>query len=638
MLPGDGAGAFGASIPIPDLYVDGIADVTGDGMSDLIGITGDGIRPDGAPSNRFAVLVGDGAGGFTLFKGEPAFDSERVASGDFDGDGLLDVLSADGAFGNSLVHLSNGDGTFGSGQQHVTGSLPSGVAIADLTGDGKRDIITSNQADHTISVLPGLGNGAFGPRADYSVGAGPRGLALGDLNGDGLIDVVTADEGPNGVSVLLGMAGGLAPAVSHPGHARPVAVALADMDRDGHPDAVVVDQGVPDVAILRGDGAGGLALSSSFATSANPLALAIGDFDADGWPDVAVMSGNYNQGSFVDVFRDDNAGGLLPEVRYGPVASLTARGIAIGDVTSDGIPDIVAGSRNFACVLKGQGNGAFTVLSNPGTRVSQMRELKLVDMEGDGKLDIVAAADYTSCAWILRGHGDGTWEDEEGFGADRGPSSLAVADLDMDGALDIVVANGDTNLVSVLLANPSGAVPALATLVSAEATPSGVRLAWQAAEPGIEVRVERSEGSAPWARVGQTTSDASGRLEFEDHDVRSGAGYAYRLFIERDGQEVYFGFVSVQVPVEASLALVGSRSNPARGVFEVSFSLPDAGSARLELFDVAGRRLVSREVGSMGPGAHVLRLDESSRLPAGLYWLRLVRPDRVLVSRAALVH
>jgi hypothetical protein len=67
--------------------------------------------------------------------------------------------------------------------------------------------------------------------------------------------------------------------------------------------------------------------------------------------------------------------------------------------------------------------------------------------------------------------------------------------------------------------------------------------------------------------------------------------------------------------------------------FSVEFSLEDASPARLKLYDLAGRRLFTREVGALGAGDHMLRFDEASAAPAGLYFLRLRQHARALTSR-----
>ncbi len=73
-----------------------------------------------------------------------------------------------------------------------------------------------------------------------------------------------------------------------------------------------------------------------------------------------------------------------------------------------------------------------------------------------------------------------------------------------------------------------------------------------------------------------------------------------------------------------------ARPNPTAGPVIVSFALPDNGSAQLELVDVAGRAIVSREVGTLGPGIHEVRLAEAHSLRAGFYWIRLRCGDRRL--------
>ncbi len=91
----------------------------------------------------------------------------------------------------------------------------------------------------------------------------------------------------------------------------------------------------------------------------------------------------------------------------------------------------------------------------------------------------------------------------------------------------------------------------------------------------------------------------------------------------------------------ASFALGGAWPNPARGDagFSIAFSLPDAAPARLELLDLHGRRVLEREVGSMGAGSHVLPLQrESSGLAAGIYVVRLSQAGRTASSKVVLVR
>ena len=76
-------------------------------------------------------------------------------------------------------------------------------------------------------------------------------------------------------------------------------------------------------------------------------------------------------------------------------------------------------------------------------------------------------------------------------------------------------------------------------------------------------------------------------------------------------------------PRDPGFALHGARPNPMAGGFLAEFSLPDAGAAALELVDVSGRRVWTREVGSLGSGRHAVTVLDGARLPVGLYLLRL---------------
>jgi uncharacterized repeat protein (TIGR01451 family) len=86
------------------------------------------------------------------------------------------------------------------------------------------------------------------------------------------------------------------------------------------------------------------------------------------------------------------------------------------------------------------------------------------------------------------------------------------------------------------------------------------------------------------------------------------------------------------------LALLGARPNPAFDVLRVSFTLPSREAAALELIDIAGRRVLRRDVGSLGPGLHSVALETSPPLRPGLYFLRLVHASRTLSERVAVIR
>ena len=165
----------------------------------------------GSDNDRVHFLAGDGDGTFTrgsLFKVGTA--PRGIASGDFNFDGKLDIVTANYVstnvyYGsNSLSVLSgNGDGTFNAAVNYPVGTMPWGVIVGDFNGDGISDLVASNAGSNNVSLLFGDGTGAFGAASNYAVGTNPAGIAAGDFNGDGALDLAAANRGSDNVSILL---------------------------------------------------------------------------------------------------------------------------------------------------------------------------------------------------------------------------------------------------------------------------------------------------------------------------------------------------------------------------------------------------------------------------------------------------
>jgi hypothetical protein len=98
------------------------------------------------------------------------------------------------------------------------------------------------------------------------------------------------------------------------------------------------------------------------------------------------------------------------------------------------------------------------------------------------------------------------------------------------------------------------------------------------------------------------------------------------------------GTIPVGVGDEPTLAfaLHGVRPCPARGPLQVDFTLPRAGHTAVELLDVAGRRIASRQLGVMAAGRHQVELRE--RLAAGLYLVRVAHEGAMRSAKAVVVR
>jgi hypothetical protein len=86
--------------------------------------------------------------------------------------------------------------------------------------------------------------------------------------------------------------------------------------------------------------------------------------------------------------------------------------------------------------------------------------------------------------------------------------------------------------------------------------------------------------------------------------------------------------------VVGGLELAGVWPNPSRSGFAITLTLADASPARLEVLDLAGRRLLTRDLERLGPGRHVVSLDEAHALPPGVYLLRLWQAGQTRSRRA----
>ena len=136
-----------------------------------------------------------------------------VAFGDVNGDGRLDLAVANNGMNNVSVLLNTtaagaATPTFAAKQDFATGTGPISVAFGDVNGDGRLDLAVANQGSDTVSVLlnttaAGAATPTFAAQQTFATGGGPSSVAFGDVNGDGRLDLAVANYSSDTVSVLL---------------------------------------------------------------------------------------------------------------------------------------------------------------------------------------------------------------------------------------------------------------------------------------------------------------------------------------------------------------------------------------------------------------------------------------------------
>jgi hypothetical protein len=213
-----------------------------------------------------------------------------------------------------------------------------------------------------------------------------------------------------------------------------------------------------------------------------------------------------------------------------------------------------------------------------------------------------------------------------------------------DGAGGIYVAWQDTrvrpvdqiyatriNAAGTVLWAADGLTPVLASLVQARVQNGVARIEWLVA-PSAAVRVERSEGDG-WSERSRLTADGTGRVVFEDASLGSTPRAGWRLRIGEGTAAPIAGEVWLDLGRAHVLALEGARPNPGGPNLVASFSLASSAPATLEVLDLQGRRLWSREVGAFGPGSHLLPFDAEELGAAGVHFLRLRQGQRSLTAK-----
>ncbi|HJT76243.1 MAG TPA: VCBS repeat-containing protein, partial [Gemmataceae bacterium] len=288
---GDGHGGFtrGATIPAGnDPTGLAVADLGGDGALDLL---------IGNAQGDVLMLDGNGDGTFRTYQ---RLDRHvGLAAADINGDGQTEFVFASQALDQVTVQYDGPGETWQQGRQDGVLS-PNQVGLTDLNGDGILDLVVANGGGNDVLVYPGLGDGRFGSARRFFVGTDPVSVTAADLDGDGAPDLVVANKGSNDVSVLFGRGRGgawtLAPGPRLRAGVGPTATAVADLTGDGVPDILVANGGSDDVYLLPGVGRGFFddADPVTYQTGADPVRVFVGHFDTG--PGLGLVTVNAGSG------------------------------------------------------------------------------------------------------------------------------------------------------------------------------------------------------------------------------------------------------------------------------------------------------------------------------------------------------
>lgn len=449
----------------PDAYYPVSAetvDLDADGYPDLVSVASGGF---------LSVMMADGKGGYLPFTSYPMLRgaSRDIAVADFDNDGDPDIVSADtgGGWSGTTVslYLNDGAGVLTNfGAYSIGNSGPNGITAADFDGDGWIDVATANSAyivcNNTMSVMLNRGSSGFNgfhPPQVYVLDQCTDEIDSGDLDGDGLPDLVVA-HGTNRFTIMMNDGeGGFVNGAVIPGVTANVipiepTVHLADIDLDNDIDIFFSNEGTGGVAngsvgLWRNNGTGGFGAGEELSfewDNGGGIDIETADVTGDGWPDIMCATGHYNNW-FLFKSLGNGAFGTPQRLRAGHAPW----SIEAPDLDQDGDLDImVLANLSFeACVYLNPGDGTFVQpptidLTSPNLDAAFGTNLETGDIDADGDLDLVIGfrSDFSNSNGISlrRNNGDGTFGPRETYSDSAYPRYIRLCDIDADSDLDLV--------------------------------------------------------------------------------------------------------------------------------------------------------------------------------------------------------
>jgi hypothetical protein len=326
-------------------------------------------------------------------------------------------------------------------------NFPEGVTAADVNGDGNVDLISANNGDNSLSVFTNNGNGGFVLAHNYAVGSNPYSVVAADVNGDGKLDLISANVGGNTLSVLTNNGSGGFVLASSPGvGSTPYGITAADLNGDGKVDLISANSGANTLSVLTNNGSGGFVLASTLSVGNSPVWVAAADVNGDGKMDLISANANDNT---ITVLTNNGSGDFVLAHTY--AVGNQPRIVVAADVNGDGKLDLISANANdnTLSVLTNDGTGGF-VLAGTYAVGNQPYSVTAADVNGDGKLDLITANLYGNNLTVLTNNGSGGFALALSPGVGKGPICVIAADVNGNGKLDLISANAYASSLSVL--------------------------------------------------------------------------------------------------------------------------------------------------------------------------------------------
>ncbi len=389
--------------------------------------------------------------------------------------------------------------------------------------------------------------------------------------------------------------------------------------------------------VFLNDRAGSFVAGPAFPCSAGVGRIAAADLDHEGQDDLVVTC-VYGD---VMVFLNKPSGIMVTTYQV-----LSNPGyVDVVDIDHDSDMDlaIAINGSNGIQLLTNSGNGQFT-FGQRLTGIGVIGQIDSADFNEDGHVDIVVGVENSSRLNIL--YGDGAGNFTRTWFSWNPQFAVASADFDDDGHADIAARDGSLRFFwgdgQGGFSGPTSVSTFGAGLLTVDdwnrdglpdlAVSSYLNQSYQTF---VENLGARGFSAQPYDLGGFGTARlASGDVDGDGWpDLAGGSKSASIVSVLRNANAPATGVERSPPAVRLTIA-----PNPAQRRFTAAFDLSGAATATLELWDVQGRRLDRRDVGSFGPGRHQIAFGNSRRLAPGIYLVRLIQGDRVTTARACLIE
>ncbi|MBI4586104.1 MAG: VCBS repeat-containing protein [Planctomycetes bacterium] len=287
--------------------------------------------------DKIIILASDGAGGYqkNAMSIRPNFSPYDAAVADFNGDGLIDFVTANQGSKNASIYLGKGDGTFQNPKDLPAGQYPQSVVVGDLNDDGNADVVIINVGTNDISIYLGKGQAQFRDEIRLAPGGRPTSAKLADVNGDGNIDI-TVRNNDSSLSIFLGSGRGTFQHRLFNDIANRFSdFALADVNLDGAMDLVAGVPVYPDpfISVYLGDDCSTFKFLRNYPSGRGGSKIIAALLNEDDIPDLVLG------GDVITVFLGLGDGSFT-EPTHMPAGEKTAA-VMVADVNGDGKPEIV---------------------------------------------------------------------------------------------------------------------------------------------------------------------------------------------------------------------------------------------------------------------------------------------------------